>query len=152
MKNIFLLAIVLFATTSSFSQSVAVAPPSEHKEFEPIFTKVEKEAKFPGGLDGWRKYLEGNLKANLAADFIPLKKKQKLAQRTVSVQFLVGKDGKISEVRAIHRPQDPEVHPVLIQEAVRVIRQGPDWIPAEQNNRKVIYQAIQNITFMVARD
>ncbi|HEX8331592.1 MAG TPA: energy transducer TonB [Segetibacter sp.] len=149
MKNTFLLAIMLLGSVSVFSQNVVVEASPALYDTTLFFTRVEKEAMFPGGLNGWRKYLEANLKGNLAADYIKLSRKQRIAQQTVSVQFIVSKEGKISNVRAIN---NAHVHPALAQEAIRVIRQGPDWIPAEQNNKKVIYQAIQNITFQVARN
>jgi protein TonB len=35
----------------------------------------------------------------------------------------------------------------LAEEAVRIIKNGPKWIPAEQNNKKVFYRHIQSLTF-----
>ena len=148
MKKILVLLLVTIFTSTAFAQ--VVAPPTQ-EDYEKVFTRVEKEATFPGGLEGWKRYLEKNLRAELAAKYIKLKKRELSAKQTVYVQFKVDKEGKISEVRAINNTNQTPVHPALIEEAVRVIKEGPNWIPAEQNNKKVTYQAIQNITFMVAR-
>jgi protein TonB len=62
------------------------------------------------------------------------------------VQFIVDQKGLVSNVKAI---QGPEECPTCIEEAVRVIRKGPRWIPAKQNGKPVRYQAIQKISFLM---
>ena len=143
-------AIVILATVLSISfNAISQTTDSSKNDKTKVFTKVEKEAKFPGGAQGWRRYLESNLNADLATKCIKLKKNQKEAQQTVAVQFIVDKEGNISNVE-VRNPA--EVHPKLAKEAVRVIKEGPRWIPAEQNGRKVIYQAFQYITFQVSSE
>ncbi|TDH25547.1 hypothetical protein EXU57_12635 [Segetibacter sp. 3557_3] len=112
------------------------------------FAKVDKEARFPGGATGWQKYLEHNLRASLASKYIRVKRKEAGAQQTAVVQFLVNTDGSISNVKTVNVGA---IHPKLAAEAERVIKAGPKWIPAEQNGKKVLYQAIQNIIFQVGR-
>ena len=123
---------------------VVEAPKIKEEYYEKIFTKVEKEARFSGGMEGWKKYLERNLNANVAAnDGVPV------GSYTVKVQFVVDKDGQVSNVQAIEVPAAcPDCGP----EAIKVIQKGPKWEPAIQNGRKVIYQAIQFITFQVAEE
>ncbi len=103
---------------------------------------VEKEAVFPGGPAAWRSYLEENLDANVAA-----RSRAKVGIYTVRVQFIVDKDGNISNVNAIEVPKECSR---CGKEAVRVIKQGPAWEPAVQYNRRVLYQAIQHISFQVS--
>jgi protein TonB len=100
-----------------------------------IFTKVDKPAEFPGGAEGWRSYLEQNLN-------YPKKAQRQKIEGMVKVQFLVDKEGNISEVAAVNDPGGG-----LAEEATRIIAKGPKWIPAEQNGKKVIYRHIQAITF-----
>jgi len=123
---------------------VAEAPKKVEEDYDKVFTKVEKEAKFPGGPEGWKRYLERNLDANVAAnDGAPT------GNYTVKVQFIVDKGGNISNVQAIEVPKPcPSCGP----EAVKVIKKGPKWEPAVQNGRNVIYQAIQFVTFQVAEE
>lgn len=123
---------------------IVEAPKKVEEDYDKVFTKVEKEAKFPGGAEGWKRYLERNLDANVAAnDGAPT------GNYTVKVQFIVDKAGNISNVQAI---EVPKACPSCGPEAVKVIKKGPKWEPAVQNGRNVIYQAIQFITFQVAEE
>lgn len=123
---------------------IVEAPKKVEEDYDKVFTKVEKEAKFPGGMEGWKRYLERNLDANVAAnDGAPPGNYQ------VKVQFIVDKTGAISNVQAI---EVPKTCPSCGPEAVKVIKKGPKWEPAVQNGRNVIYQAIQFVTFQVAEE
>lgn len=108
---------------------------------KPIFTNADKEPEFPGGIEGWRKYLENNVNAN-----VPAKQHAPKGIYTVTLSFLVDENGKVSEVKAI---KDPGYG--TAEEAERVIAKGPNWIPATQNGRNVIYRQRQNITFQVTQ-
>lgn len=102
---------------------------------------VEREARFKGGMDGWRKYLEKKLNANVAADA-----GAPVGQYEVKVMFVVNREGYVSQVKAV---EIPKACKPCAAEAVNVISSGPDWEPAIQNNEPVIYNAIQFITFVV---
>lgn len=105
-----------------------------------VFTKVEVEAGFKGGDREWRKFLERNLDAN-----IPIDNNAPEGTYTVIVQFIVDKEGKVSDVRALSN------HGYGMEgEAMRVIKKAPDWIPAIQNGRNVKAYRKQPITFVVA--
>ncbi len=60
---------------------------------------VEQEARFPGGLPGWKKYLEANLDPEVAA-----RAKAPVGIYTIKVQFIVDKEGNIDNVKAITIP------------------------------------------------
>ena len=105
------------------------------KDYNKVFTKVDVPAEFPGGPEGWKAYLESNLK-------YPNKAQRKGIQGVVRVQFIVDKTGKVSSVLPMNDPGGG-----LAEEAVRVIAKGPNWTPASQNGKKVIYRHIQSITF-----
>lgn len=119
-------------------------PKKQEQDIDKVFTKVEKEAQFPGGLEGWKRYLERALNANVAAD-----DGAATGNYTVKVQFIVDKEGNVSNVQAI---EVPGTCPACGLEAVKVIRKGPRWEPAIQNGNKVIYQAVQYVTFQVAEE
>lgn len=123
---------------------VVEAPKKVEEDYDKVFTKVEKEAKFPGGQEAWRKFLERNLNPQVAAD-----DGAPSGNYTVRVQFIVDKEGNISNVSAI---EVPKACPSCGPEAVKVIKRGPKWEPAVQNGRNVIYQAVQHITFQVAEE
>lgn len=104
-----------------------------------IFEKVEIEASFKGGEGAWRKYLERNLNGNT-----PVDNGAPEGTYTVYVQFVVSKDGSISDVRPLTNHGFG-----MEQEAMRVIKKGPAWTPAVQNGRAVNAYRKQPITFQV---
>ena len=112
------------------------APKVQEENYDKEFTSVQVEAKFPGD---WNKYLERNLNAQTPAD-----NGAPPGRYTVTVSFLVSKDGTISEVQSLNDPGYG-----CGAEATRVIKKGPKWQPAIQNGRNVIYRQKQNITFEV---
>jgi periplasmic protein TonB len=117
------------------SMSEIVTPREVVFDFEKTFTKVEIPAEFPGGQLEWKRYLQKNLQ-------YPVDAIERGNESIVRVQFVVDTDGNISEVEALNDPGDG-----LAEEAVRIIKKGPKWKPAEQNGRKVKYRHIQAITF-----
>ncbi len=135
-KFVFFILLTAFAF-ASYSQDGS-------KEMDVVFTKVEKEAKFPGGADAWVSFLMANLDANVAAnDGAPV------GIHTVKVQFIVDKEGNVRNVRAVDVPRKC---PTCGIEAERVLRRSPKWDPATQNNRAVNYQALQMISFQVEKE
>lgn len=118
-------------------------------DYVKVFTSVQVEAKFPGGISAWSKYLENNLNTSLASKYIKLKRGEQVASETATVEFLVDKEGNISQVSVLN---PDEIHPKLAKEAIRVIKNCPKWIPATQNGKNVIYRQKQNITFEVSRE
>ena len=80
---------------------------------------------FPGGESEMYKFLAMNVRYPEAAMKLNI-------QGRVLVQFLVNKDGSISDVSVIQ-----SVSPDLDMEAVRVTKAMPKWIPAIKNDQKV---------------
>lgn len=107
-----------------------------------IFEKVEIEASFKGGESAWRKYLERNLNANT-----PVDNGAPEGTYTVIIQFVVDRDGTISDVKPLTKRGYG-----MEDEAMRVIKRGPPWEPAIQNGRKVKAYRKQPITFIVTGD
>lgn len=105
-----------------------------------VFEKVEVEAQFPGGEGAWRNYLQRNLNASA-----PIDNGAPEGQYTVVVQFIVDKEGNISDVKALTNHGYG-----MEEEAVRAIKRGPKWTPAIQNGRNVKAYRKQPITFVVA--
>lgn len=113
--------------------------PDTSKPRELTFDKVEVEPSFPGGDAAWRKYLESNLDAN-----IPLRHQAPPGAYSVVVMFIVDKEGNLADVRTLtHLGYGME------EEALRVIKAGPKWLPALQNGKVVRAYRKQPITFVV---
>jgi protein TonB len=122
---------------SDAGKGVIEAPAAKATEdYEKTFVKVEIESEYPGGPAAWLRYLNKNFR-------YPEDGLNNEIQGTVVVQFIVDKDGKVSEVQAISGPELGG----LREEAAKVIRGSGDWIPAIQNGRKVRSYKKQPVIF-----
>jgi TonB-dependent SusC/RagA subfamily outer membrane receptor len=106
---------------------------------EPIFYTAQKPAQFPGGGEGWIRYLGKNLNRD-----IPVLSGAPVGQYKVILSFIVTSNGDIKDVTAVTNPGYGTA-----AEAIRIIEKGPKWIPAEQNGKKVNYFITQSIAFKV---
>jgi len=107
-----------------------------------VFTKVETEAEFPGGVSEWIKYLQKNLKGTVAAD-----NGAAVGKYTVIARFIVNKQGIVSDIKA-----ETNLGYGMEQEVVRVISKSGKWQPAMQNGRPVNAYRRQPITFLLDSD
>lgn len=103
-------------------------------------------ARFPGKEGSWLKYLESNLNSKLSVKYVKLPKGQSEASQTVLVEFIVAEDGTISNLQVLNKN---EVHPRLAEEAVRVIKESPRWVPANFYGEKIPSSCRQAIVFKV---
>jgi periplasmic protein TonB len=130
---------VVAAPVEEKGTQVVEAPPKKEEDEDKIFTKVENEAEFPGGDGAWRRYLEKNLNANT-----PVDNGAPEGTYQVIVQFIVSKDGSISDVKAL-----TDHGYGMEAEAIKIIKKGPAWKAALQNGRNVNAYRKQPITFVV---
>jgi protein TonB len=100
------------------------------------YAKVEVESGFPGGEASWIRFLNTHL-------VYPPKAVRKNIQGTVVLQFIVGKDGVLSDIEAQSGPD------LLKEAALNVIKESPRWVPAVQNGKKVKSYKKQPITFRI---
>lgn len=107
-----------------------------------VFEKVEIEASYPGGHNAWKKFLEQNLNAAVAAN-----KKAPAGAYTVVIQFVVDKEGKISDIKPLTN------HGYGMEdEVIRILKKASRWQPAIQDGRPVKAYRKQPVTFMVIED
>ncbi len=119
---------------SDEGKGVVEAPKKVEEDWDKTFTKVEIESEYPGGSSAWQRYLNKNLR-------YPQDAIDNEIQGTIVVQFIVDKEGNVSDVEAISGPKE------LRDEAVRVIKKSGKWTPAVQNGRQVKSYKKQPITF-----
>ncbi|MDR1859587.1 MAG: energy transducer TonB [Bacteroidales bacterium] len=95
-----------------------------------IFQIVEEMPEFPGGQAALIKWLGSNTK-------YPVIAQENGVQGTVYVQFVVEKDGSVTNATVLRGPD-----PSLEKEAVRVVSSMPKWKPGKQRNKavRVTYQ------------
>ena len=103
------------------------------------FTIVHVEAQFIGD---WVKFLTRNLDPET-----PTRNDAPVGRYTVVVQFVVDKEGVVSDIKALTN------HGYGLEaEAVRVLKKAPKWKPAIQNGYEVKAYRKQLITFDVLDD
>lgn len=107
-----------------------------------IFSTVQEEPKFDGGKEAWAKFLQENLNKGL-----PVDKGAPPGKYTVVLSFIVDTKGKVSNVEAENDPGYGTA-----EEAVRVMKLSPNWVPAKQNGKPVVYKHKHTITYMVSED
>ncbi len=117
--------VIAVAETEGIEDDVIAVAETEEIEDDVIFSRVEKRAEFPGGMSALRNYLETHLR-------YPQSALEASIQGRVIIRFIVGRDGSI-ENPTVHRGVDPS----LDEEALRVVRGMPNWIPAENGGRVV---------------
>lgn len=105
-----------------------------------VFTKVQQEPGFPGGMDAWRLYLQKNLNAGT-----PVDEGWKPGKYTIMVQFMVDKDGNVKDVKTTNYQNSKTAH-----QCIELIKHGPKWLPAVQNGKYVNAYKKQPITFIVS--
>ena len=90
-----------------------------------VFTVVESMPEFPGGTKKMMQYLSKNVK------FPPAAKANGISGK-VYVNFTVGKNGKIRDIKILRG-----VHDLLDKEAIRVIKAMPPWKAGKQRGKPV---------------
>jgi len=113
----------------------------EHNQDDPIFTETENEPGFPGGRAAWSRYLMKNLNADM-----PVQEGWKLGKYTITVSFIVRKDGTVADIKTDDYPGSK-----TSEQCIDLIRNGPKWQPALQNGHQVNAFRKQPITFIVEK-
>ena len=90
-----------------------------------VYTVVEEQPEFNGGLDAMRNFIMGNMR-------YPLEARQQGIEGTVFVSFIVEKDGAMSETKIIKG-----ISPQCDAEALRVVELFPPWVPGKQRGEAV---------------
>ena len=104
-----------------------------------VFTRDEIEADFPGGKQRWVTFLKMNLNAN-----VPVDNNAPEGTYTVIVRFIVKVDGTIDDIKA-----ETNHGYGMEREVIRIIDQGPKWLPAVQYGRRVNAYRRQPVTFVI---
>ena len=115
---------------------VAPAPQAVTSD-DQTFSVVEQMPEYPGGMRAGLEFMARNLR-------YPTKAREAGKQGRVIVQFVVRKDGSLSDFKVL-RPVDPW----LDAEAIRVISTMPKWKPGMQDRKPVSVKFTLPVTFML---
>lgn len=157
MKIFYICTVLLIAFGKVYAQQPATPPPpplpAKHADPDAsivvdgpdtttlkdnkVFTAVEHEPEYPGGMMKFYQYIHENLK-------YPPKAKDRGIEGRVIIGFIVEKDGSFSDIvinRGLSRECDAE--------AVRLLKSTEKWNPGVQNGHivRVMYNVI--ITFKI---
>lgn len=113
------------AAADSLRGRVAGVTVGASKDDGRVFDVVEEQPRYPGGTNALMTYLRDNIK-------YPAEAAKAGIQGKVIVQFVIGKDGTVRDVKPIRN-----ISPELDAEAVRVVAAMPKWVPGYQRGEAV---------------
>ncbi|QHV94574.1 energy transducer TonB [Spirosoma endbachense] len=119
------LIIVLLATFWLPLQAQTVQTDSSSTPDHLIYTVVQQQPEFPGGMSKLGQYISDNLRYPKAAQVAGL------AGR-VFIRFLITKQGAIEGVKVLKG-----VSPEIDAEAIRMVATMPNWVPGKVDGQAV---------------
>ncbi|MEQ8243206.1 energy transducer TonB [Fulvivirga sp.] len=122
-------------TEETVIEDIIVEEAPEEEVADEVFTIVEDAAMPPGGYQAFYEYVGKRLK-------YPAQARRMGIEGKVYVQFVVDKDGSLTEVQAVKG-----IGAGCDEEAVRVLQSAPKWSPPKQRGKPVKQRIILPITF-----
>ncbi|MHA4893515.1 TonB family protein [Pedobacter sp. PWIIR3] len=117
---------------------VNIQPNNGEKVYD--FVTLETQPSFPGGMEKFYEYISKTVK-------YPKEAPDKNIQGKVFLTFVVETDGSLSNIKI-----DRTLSPQLDEEAVRILKASPKWIPGTQNGQNVRVKYNIPISFSLAKD
>ena len=103
-----------------------------------IYTLVEQQPEFPGGMEAMMKFIQKNMK-------YPAQARRMGTEGRVFIGFVVNGDGQITDVTTVKG-----ISMECDQEATRVIQMMPPWKAGKQNGRAVRVRFVLPVNFKLA--
>ena len=131
--------LVVNAEVTDDTKNIEITPvkieEEEEEEDVQIFTVVENDPEFPGGMEALYKYLRSNIK-------YPQLARDNNITGKVYVTFVVEKDGSIANPRVLK-----DIGGGCGAEAIRVVKSMPKWTPGKQRGKAVRVQFNLPVSF-----
>ena len=129
-------AAAIVAIPTMVGRNVVPDPATTTDTENPVsMAMVELKPQFPGGDAAMYQWIAEHLT-------YPADAEEQGVQGKVIVQFVVEKDGTLSNIRVIRGK-----HPSLDKEAIRVVQAMPKWIPGRNNGQVVRVSYLLPLTF-----
>ncbi len=125
-------------TEETVIEDIVFEEAPEEEVVEEVFTIVEDQPEFPGGMPAFYKYVADNM------DY-PSQARRMGIEGRVYVQFVVDKDGTVTEVKAVKG-----IGAGCDEEAERVLRTSPKFKPGKQRGRAVKVRMVLPIIFKLS--
>jgi protein TonB len=103
-----------------------------------VFTQVEQMPEYLGGIDSLLKFLANNV-------IYPVKAQNEGTEGKVIMKFVVTKSGEIDDVQVFG-----SVSKELDEEATRVIKAMPKWVPGKQKGKRVAVSMTLPVSFEIS--
>ncbi len=124
--------LIVNAEVTEETKNIEITPvkieEEEEEEEQQIFTVVENDPEFPGGMEALYKYLGQNIK-------YPQLARDNNITGIVYVTFVVERDGSITGCKVLR-----DIGGGCGQEAIRVVKSMPKWTPGKQRGKAVRVQ------------
>lgn len=130
-------SVVLFSQSFQVNETIV---PVEYQGRSGYYAFVENMPQFAGGIEELQKFIADNI-------VYPDSARALKVEGDVYVQFVVRNNGTIDEVAVVR-----SVHPLLDDEAVRVIKAMPQWKPGYQDGKAVNVVFTQPIRFKLSAE
>ena len=131
--------LIVNAEVTEETQNIEITPvkieEEEEEEDVQIFTVVENDPEFPGGMEALYKYLRENIK-------YPQLARDNNITGKVYVTFVVERDGSIANPRVLK-----DIGGGCGAEAIRVVKAMPKWTPGKQRGKAVRVQFNLPVSF-----
>lgn len=131
--------LVVNAEVTDDTKNIEITPvkieEEEEEEDVQIFTVVENDPEFPGGMEALYKYLRDNIK-------YPQLARDNNITGKVYVTFVVERDGSIANPRVLK-----DIGGGCGAEAIRVVKSMPKWSPGKQRGKAVRVQFNLPVSF-----
>ncbi len=125
-------------TEETVIEDIVFEDAPEEESVDEVFTIVEDQPEFPGGMQAFFKYVSDNM-------VYPAQARRMGIEGRVYVQFVVDKDGKVTEVKAVKG-----IGAGCDEEAERVLREAPSFKPGKQRGRPVKVRMVLPIIFKLS--
>ena len=109
----------------------------EEEDTEEIFVIVEDSPMPIGGMSAFYQYVNNNIKYPIQALTLNI-------EGRVFVQFIVGKDGSLTDITVIRG-----IGGGCDEEAIRVVKGAPEWNPGKQRGKPVRVKMVLPIIFKI---
>jgi len=126
-------------TVTEYKNGKIISVADVYKSGKKVYSYLEKAPAFPGGADGFGKFIGSNIK-------YPAEAKKNNVQGKVTVSFIVERDGSLSEIKVVKG-----IGSGCDEEAIRVMKLSPKWEPGIHNVEAVPVLLTLPITFSLGK-
>jgi len=133
-----LMGVVEISTQNHYSIHVYMLPSTANPS-DKIFTAVESEPTFPGGINEFYYFLNKTIR-------YPKSAKENKIEGVVILSFVVDRDGSLTDLHILRSPDE-----AISLETLRVLKLCPKFKPGIQNRRPVRVQYSMPLTFSLKK-